>query len=247
MFPNYTGPYRSNGKFQTSVEFGDKIPIDQLDALSRLHDTAYARYDDYGHRVAADIIYNNEAKKLNGVGPLAGLAVTYGNQLLRSGTSLGKGVLTAGPIGGLFSAVKNLRDIADLTTNIDKYTKDILELYAQDPMDGVISKSNLDVALINLNVNQPVLGPIYTAYDPIKESKFAFKQDAMDAVISKSSPVTSITEGSGIASAESSDGLGGTSEYYNNGFSNGVYDPLFFRADALISGRRKGKKWRKRK
>lgn len=236
MFPNYTGPYRSNGKFQTSVEFGDKIPIDQLDALSRLHDTAYARYDDYGHRVAADIIYNNEAKKLSGIGPLAGLAVTYGNQLLRSGISLGSGMLTTGPIGGLFSAVKNLRDIADLTTNIDKYTKDILELYAQDPMDGVISKSNLDVALVNLSVNQPVLGPIYTAYDPIKGSKFTLQRE-----------FASITEGSGIGAAEPSDGSGGTSEYYNNGFSNGVYDPLFFRADALISGRRKGKKWRKRK
>ncbi len=53
-FPNYTGPYISNGKLQESVPFGDKTPKDELDALSRLHDSAYAKWDDRLHRSVAD-------------------------------------------------------------------------------------------------------------------------------------------------------------------------------------------------
>jgi hypothetical protein len=81
---NYTGPYWSDGKVQSSVEWGESDPQTQLDALSRMHDSAYAKYPDEKHREAADKIYNDEAQKLAGKFPhLAGNIVLYGNHFLR--------------------------------------------------------------------------------------------------------------------------------------------------------------------
>ncbi len=79
---NYTGPYWSDGKLQESVAFGQSEAASELDALSRLHDTAYAVYKDRAHRAAADRIYYEESQKLKGMFPsLAGHAVLYGNQM----------------------------------------------------------------------------------------------------------------------------------------------------------------------
>lgn len=138
LLPNYTGPYISDGKFQESVLFGDAEPKDKLDALSRLHDTAYAKYKDYGHRQAADKIYNEAAKKLVGQFPsLAGNLVLYGNQAGRAASNLASG-LAYGPLGFIYGAVENMVDLNDIMINGDKYAKDINDLYETDPKKNFI-------------------------------------------------------------------------------------------------------------
>ncbi len=131
--PNYTGPYISDGIFQTSVEFGSATPKDQLDALSRLHDSAYAKYKDFGHRKAADVIYANEARKLIGLYPeLAGLAVKYGNQIIGSASNL-LGGYKYGPLGFVAGAIKNGLDLHDYMLNSTKYKNDVSQYYNTDP------------------------------------------------------------------------------------------------------------------
>lgn len=129
---NYTGPYLSNGQYQSSVAFGDVEPKSKLDALSRLHDTAYATYADYGHRTAADVIYNAEAKKLESLFPqLAGSIVLYGNKIKDSFANLAGSFVN--PLDLIFGAVKNMYNLNDYMVNEEKYRRDILELYAKDP------------------------------------------------------------------------------------------------------------------
>ncbi len=152
-FPNYTGPYISNGKVQTSVEFGDKTPKDALDALSRLHDSAYAKWDDRLHRTVADDIYNKEAKKLIGKFPeLAGFLVEYGNWTGRSIANIASGYGSAGFVGALYGGVKNLYDLNDYLINGEKTRKEILKYYETDP-------------LIHLQGGNYVLKPV-TKIDP---------------------------------------------------------------------------------
>lgn len=130
---NYTGPYLSDGKFQNSVYFGDAEPKSKLDALSRLHDTAYATFADYGHRTAADSIYNEEAKKLESIFPqLAGAAVLYGNKVMGSFSNLTSNA-ALGPLGVLIGAVKNMYNLNDYVLNEERYRRDVLDLYAKDP------------------------------------------------------------------------------------------------------------------
>lgn len=132
--PNYTGPYISNGSIQESVEFGDKDPKDALDALSRLHDSAYAKYKDQAHRTAADAIYEKEAKKLLAQFPqLAGDLVLYGNQILRSGSTLAQSISKWGPFGLIIGGVQNMYNLNDYMMNGAKYRKEIQEYYATDP------------------------------------------------------------------------------------------------------------------
>jgi hypothetical protein len=139
FLPNYTGPYISNGEFQTSVEFGSVEPKDQLDALSRLHDSAYAKWPDRKHRTAADLIYKQEADKLLGLYPeLAGLAVTYGNWTERSASNIASSVATYGPLGILIGGVQNMLDLNDVL-NIDGTKKEVRDYYATDPMPNLQS------------------------------------------------------------------------------------------------------------
>jgi hypothetical protein len=46
---NYLGPYVSGGKFQKSVKDSLVKPVDRLDADARVHDIAYATYEDSSH------------------------------------------------------------------------------------------------------------------------------------------------------------------------------------------------------
>jgi len=133
MLPNYTGPYRSDGKFQESVEFGPSPPLSELDALSRYHDSAYAHYKDVGHRMAADSIYSANSSKLGAAGKTAGALVTYGNQTLRAGSELFSDTRTYGPFGFVYGVVKNGVDLYDYMLNADTYKKDVLSYYATDP------------------------------------------------------------------------------------------------------------------
>lgn len=133
FLPKYTGPYISDGKFQESVLFGTATPKDKLDALSRLHDSAYAKYSDYQHRVAADRIYNKAAKKLVGQFPqLAGSLVLYGNQTSRATSNLARG-LTYGPLGFLGGALENMWNLNDTMFNGDSYITEVQDFYATDP------------------------------------------------------------------------------------------------------------------
>lgn len=136
---NYTGPYWSDGKFQESVAFGESDPKSELDALARLHDTAYATYKDRGHREAADEIFNREAKKLVGKFPhLAGDLVLYGNYAQRQATQLAKDVTTPflGPLlGAAKFAATNVYNANKMLsgTYLKKEKADIEALYARDP------------------------------------------------------------------------------------------------------------------
>lgn len=139
---NYTGPYWSDGKFQESVAFGESEPLSQLDALSRLHDTAYATYKDRAHREAADLIYNEQATKLAGKFPeLAGNLVLYGNYTARQAKQLAQDVaLVPGmPLVGLVKhGISNLINSNRMVkgTYLKQERKDIEELYSRDPMKG---------------------------------------------------------------------------------------------------------------
>jgi len=141
--PNYTGPYISNGKIQASVEFGDKLPKDQLDALSRLHDSAYVRYTDRGHLEAADIIYREESQKLVAKFPeLAGNLVVYYNFAERTlanyvsvttAISLFKGITMTIPTL-LSGAITNMFQLNDTLVNGAQYKKDVYAYYKTDPL-----------------------------------------------------------------------------------------------------------------
>lgn len=135
--PNYTGPYISDGKFQSSVMFGSTKPKDELDALSRLHDTAYAYYEDRAHREAADRIYSDAAKKLRGKFPeLAADIVNYGNYTGRQAGQLASDVLTYTPIAGVVKfAGTNLLNMYRMIngTYLKKEIADVKSLYSRDP------------------------------------------------------------------------------------------------------------------
>jgi hypothetical protein len=136
-FPNYTGPYISDGKFQSSVEFGQTPPKDALDAISRLHDSAYAHWDDSQHRRAADIIYAKEAAKIDdSLAGIAGFSVLYGNQILRSTENL-LGLSTyptpLNLVKVVYGGAKNLYDLIDYVQNERRYQQDVREFYDIDP------------------------------------------------------------------------------------------------------------------
>lgn len=143
---NYTGPYWSDAKIQESVEFGKTPPLSALDAESRLHDSAYAHYEDLGHRMAADAIYDSRVSKMGGLGQFAGSAVLYGNQTLRAGSNLLSNS-KYGPIGLILGALENDYYLYDYMSNVDRYKKEVLAYYDTDPgWDGMTnSKSNTPV------------------------------------------------------------------------------------------------------
>jgi hypothetical protein len=139
---NYTGPYVSDGKFQSSVEFGKAEVKSRLDAMSRLHDSAYAHFKDKQHLQAADEIYSQSAKKLAGAFPeFARDIVKYGNFTARSAANVfdTPSVLLhgLGPIGDVlgltYGAVKNMFSLNDTLINGDKYKDDVRQYYATDP------------------------------------------------------------------------------------------------------------------
>lgn len=80
---NYTGPYLSDGRFQSSVEGGQAPPRSQLDALSREHDTSYARSRRAQDRRKADLVYYRATRKMGWFPRLAGDIVLYGNDPAR--------------------------------------------------------------------------------------------------------------------------------------------------------------------
>jgi len=148
---NYVGPHWSNGKLQESVAFGDAPAMHELDALARLHDTAYATYKDDKHLAAADLIFAEEAEKLKKkYGPkwaenpqVAAALVRYGNHTKRAATRIGANVSSGFKLGGafgalgglLYSGVQNIRQSNQMIngTYLKTQKDDIRRLYARDP------------------------------------------------------------------------------------------------------------------
>jgi hypothetical protein len=129
---NYTGPNVSDGKLQASVAFGDAFPVDQWDAFSRLHDSAFAHFTDYGHRTAANSIYNDWMKQNPSVSKdIAGWLVLYGNQIGSSLGNLGFN-MTSMIVGG----VKNGLNLADYAMNERRYKQEVLDYFKTDPKLG---------------------------------------------------------------------------------------------------------------
>lgn len=148
MSNSYTGPYWSDGKLQSSVEFGKTPPGSALDAESRLHDSAYAHYQDLQHRMAADEIYEMNTRNLGITGNLAGKAVVYGNQTIRSGMNLGTNVMKYGPLGLVVGAVQNAYNLYDYMINEEKYVKEVKAYYETDPIHF---KQSTDKQQLDLN------------------------------------------------------------------------------------------------
>lgn len=140
---NYTGPYVSDGKFQTSVEWGEAETLNPLDEASRRHDSAYARFSDRKHRMAADVLYKLETDRMNGSLPgIAGNAVVYGNEALEQGGDLStKLTLTraagANPLAGLvaheLSWLYDMNERLNTRDWLAKEKQEVLDYYKTDP------------------------------------------------------------------------------------------------------------------
>jgi len=137
---NYTGPDWSDGKKQSSVAFGESDPQSELDKLSRLHDSAYARYKDRAHLDAADQIYARDAKVLVGKFPwLAGNLVQYGNYTTRQGSQLVSDAARYGPLPGLIKfGMTNIYNANKMLhgTYLKQELKDVEDYYNTDPRKG---------------------------------------------------------------------------------------------------------------
>jgi len=134
---NYTGPYISNGEFRKSVEFGEAIPTDALDAASRLHDSAYAHWDDDLHRMAADSLYNDDATLIGGTIPtVAGNIVLYGNAIQRASEGLSPLDIFNPATLGLKLIKKTYNNNSLLLEYIEKgdqLRKEVKDYYSTDP------------------------------------------------------------------------------------------------------------------
>lgn len=134
FIPNYTGPYISDGKIQSSVEFGKAVPKDELDQLSRLHDSAYAHFGDDLHRTAADAIYNASAKDLAKALPdVAGVLVLYGNKILDFAVNIYEKEKSLGFYGIVLAGIQNEYKVIDYALHGEQAKKDVLAYYQTDP------------------------------------------------------------------------------------------------------------------
>lgn len=154
---NYVGPYWSDGKLQSSVEFGDAPPLSTLDAESRLHDSAYAHYEDLQHRMAADAIYEHNVEILGGFAKFAGEAVLYGNQTLRAGSNLLE-YSKYGPLGLVVGSLINDYYLNDYLLNSERYKKEVLGYYATDPGWSKQLKGTPDADDTNVGVHRRFRG-----------------------------------------------------------------------------------------
>lgn len=142
---NYVGPYWSNGKVQSSVEWGDKEPLNELDALARQHDAAYAHFKDEKHREAADAIFAAEARKLKtkygsklADNPqFAAMMVEYGNHTTRQIKKLASsGMFVPGlaPFAVLKYGIDHVKEFTARIkgTHLKNETLDVRKFYESD-------------------------------------------------------------------------------------------------------------------
>lgn len=150
---NYVGPYWSDGKAQSSVEWGDKDPFHDLDRLARMHDAAYAHFKDEKHREAADQLFADEAEKLKGKfgkkfaddPRFAAAAVRYGNYAMRQAKKLGGYAASMTPVfGALRFGVENIIEMHKRVngTHLKNELERVRRFYMTDPkLVGDIQKS----------------------------------------------------------------------------------------------------------
>nr|WPR18096.1 MAG: PLA2 protein [Chemarfal virus 35] len=157
---NYVGPYWSNGKVQTSVEWGDKPALNELDALARQHDAAYAHYKDEKHREAADAIFAEEARKLKkkygsklaGDPQLAAAFVEYGNHTTRQIKKLANSgifVPGLGPLAVLKYGYDHVKEFTSRIkgTHLKNEKLDVRQFYA----NGTEGRPMLSIAVAPAN------------------------------------------------------------------------------------------------
>jgi len=85
---NYTGPYWSDGKFQTSVADGKTKPKSKLDRISQRHDMAYAKSRGRSDLDRADLAYYEDTRHMSIVPRSIGSIVLYGNRFGRNALDL---------------------------------------------------------------------------------------------------------------------------------------------------------------
>lgn len=138
---NYIGPHWSDGKWQESVEFGNAPALSEVDAASRLHDSAYAHFKDEAHRIAADEIYSKTLKKLKEKYAFLADVPLYGNYTKNRASEFGSNFVTGmkygGLVGGLaslvYSGVKGIVRNNDLIQHGEKYRREVMQYYDTDP------------------------------------------------------------------------------------------------------------------
>jgi len=141
---NYIGPGWSDGKFQSSVEWGSSEPQSELDLEAYYHDSAYKKFSDEAHRQAADSIFADNAARIKGeLPPLARTAVSQGNMLSRSVTRTTRNVASGAALAGVpgaiiglvYTGLQNLAMANDLLPGKtrDNLRKEVLDYYASDP------------------------------------------------------------------------------------------------------------------
>jgi hypothetical protein len=164
---NYIGPFWSDGKWQSSVEFGDAPPLSEVDAASRLHDSAYARFSDEKRRIAADVLYSEQLKKMTGAKSKLADVPLFGNFLRNRATQIGTDFVAGLKYGGLpgalgslvYSGVKGMVQNHDLAVNLPKYKKEVEAYYATDP-----KKQSYDVEEAAVSPQRPVV------HKPVQEA-----------------------------------------------------------------------------
>nr|UHS72011.1 MAG: hypothetical protein 2 [Luteoviridae sp.] len=144
LLGNYIGPNWSNGKYQESVEWGDKDPTDELDLLAYYHDSAYAHYKDELHRSAADRAFAAGARALDThAGRVAAEAVEKGNMAINGAKRLAENTLAGyarfgppGAVAGLaYTALQNISKASQRLPGgaLDDAYKEVLDYYKTDP------------------------------------------------------------------------------------------------------------------
>ncbi len=153
----YTGPYWSDGKFQPSVEFGTTLPRTWRAFNSRLHDTAFAHFQDDRHRTAADWIYR-QALALDDsvVSQVVRHIPIVGNH---SGHLLSLFPLGLGALAAPIAWVRHLMLMNEINSGgYETEIQDVLQLYSRDP----------DQALSTMGgaVTHAVYGDDWSSKDP---------------------------------------------------------------------------------
>ncbi len=145
---NYVGPYWSDGKLQSSVEWGEAPALHEIDEAARRHDAAYAHFKDSKHRAAADLMFAEEMDRLKGKygnkiaddPRVAKAAVLYGNHIGRKASGFFSDVARFGGVTGILPAilklgVENIRDSHQMTkgTYLQKERDAVKLYYKTDP------------------------------------------------------------------------------------------------------------------
>lgn len=135
----YTGPYWSDGRFQSSIAFGSNIPIDNVDNESRLHDTAYAVYPDQRHRVAADWLYSQRLEQDTSYKARIIRNIPYYANLASAShvSALFTPFIGFGLLDYILHVYYTQNEIKNNAYN--KEISDVLNLYKEDPMGNYLA------------------------------------------------------------------------------------------------------------